>query len=229
MYEPSPRVATTKLSGAASFAPSAAPNPHPSPPAGPSAKNVPGFSRAQWSGRSGYSLMMMASLPTVSPMTRDRYSGEIVVPAVESFANCAPRVRHLQTWLDGARERIERLRRAGLQSKVAREAAHRVPHIERILADMRHAAATGWMLQMRNPGHVGFERDDKVGIGKQGARLESEMHGMVRRQAHRARAMRDDRNGAALGETLKLVDSFCRQGRRYDQRALGGSDPFGQH
>ncbi len=40
--------------------------------------------------------------------------------------------------------------------------------------------------------------------------------------------MRDDRDGAALGETLELVDRFGRQGRRYDQRALGGSDPFGQ-
>ena len=218
------------LSGAASLAPSAAPKPQPSPPAGPSAKNVPGFSRAQWSGRSGYSLMMTASLPTVSPMTRDRYSGEIVVPgggilrqlrAPRPHALGQPRaargnarVRHLQARLDRAHKRIQRLCGAGLHREIAREAAHRIAHVERVFADMRDAAAAGRMLQMRDPRHVGFKRDHQIGIGEQRAGLEAEMHRMARRQAHRARVVRDDRDGAAFGQALELRDRLGGQGRR---------------
>ncbi len=89
------------------------------------------------------------------------------------------RVRHLQTRLDGARKRIESLCRAGLQSEIAWEAPHRIAHIERVFTDMRNAAAARWMLQMWDPGHVALKRDDEVGIGKQGAGLEPEMHGMA--------------------------------------------------
>ena len=124
--------------------------------------------------------MMMASLPTASPIARERYSGEIVAPAAESFASCArrvahalgepraargdARVRHLQARFDRAHQRIERLRRAGLNRKVARETAHRIANVERVFADMRDTAAGRRMLQMRNPRHVGFEHDHQVGV-----------------------------------------------------------------
>ena len=163
--------------------------------------------------------MMMASLPTASPIACERYSGEIVVagrgilrelraPRAHALgqsraARGDARLRHLQARLDRARERIERLRGAGLNRKIAREAAHRIAHVERILADMRDAAAAGRMLQMRNPRHVGLEHDDQIGVGQQRAGLEAEMHRMARRQAHRARVVRNDRNGAAFGQALE--------------------------
>ena len=37
----------------------------------------------------------------------------------------------------------------------------------------RDVAAGRRMLQMRNPRHVGFQRDDEIGVGQQRARLET--------------------------------------------------------
>ena len=98
-----------------------------------------------------------------SPMTRERYSGEMRSPGAESFASCARRVRmrsvsrraargdarlrHLQARLDRRAQRLQRIDGAGLDGEIAREAAHRIAHEERILADMRDAAAGGRMLQ----------------------------------------------------------------------------------
>ena len=48
-------------------------------------KNVPGFSRAQWSARSGYSLKMMASSPDRLADRAARYSGEMVAPGRDIF------------------------------------------------------------------------------------------------------------------------------------------------
>ena len=73
-----------------------------------------------------------------------------------------------------------------------------------------------------------FEHDHQIGVGQQRARLEAEMHGMARRQADRARIMRDDRNGAALGQMPEHLDRGGAQRGGNDQRALGRRDPFGE-
>ncbi len=71
---------------------------------------------------------------------------------------------------------------------------------ERVLAHMNDAAAGRRMLQMRNPRHIGFQRNHQIGIGEQRAGLVAEMHRMAGRQADAARVLRDDGNGAAFGQ-----------------------------
>ena len=93
---------------------------------------------------------------------------------------------------------------------------------------MRDAAAGRRMLQMRDPRHVRFNDDHQIGVGQKRAGLETEMHRVARRQAHCARTVRNDRDGAAFGQALKRGDSLGRQGRGDDQWPFGGGDPFGE-
>ena len=89
---------------------------------------------------------------------RDRYSGEIVVAGARNpwrVARAASRMRSVSRARRAAMrasaicsrgstarvKRIERIGDAGLHREVARERAHRIAHVERILADMRDAAA----------------------------------------------------------------------------------------
>ena len=169
---------------------------------------------------------------------RDRRAGrgilrELRAPRAHAFGQSgAPRrdarVGHLQARFDRARERIERLRRARLNRKVARETAHRIANVERVFADVCDTAAARRMLQMRNPRHVGLDHDHQVGVSQERAGLEAEMHRMTRRQAHRTCAMRNDRDGAAFGQALESRHSVGVQGGGDDQRPLGGGDPFGE-
>ena len=136
--------------------------------------------------------MMMASLPTASPIARReifrrncRAGGEILrqlgAPCAHALGQARTprgnaRVRHLQARLDRAHQCLERLGGAGLHGKIAWEAAHGIAHIEWILTHMRDAAAAGRMLQVRDPRHIGFDHDHQIGIDEQRAGLETEMH-----------------------------------------------------
>ena len=165
-------------------------------------------------------------------------------PGAESLASCARRVRMRSVsrarraamrasaicsrGSTAAVSASQRVDGAGLHGEIAGERAHRIAHEERVLADMGDAAAGRRMLQMRNPRHVGIEHDDQIGVGEQRARLEAEMHRVARRQADGARIMRDDRNGAALGEMRERRRPRRRQRGGDDQRPLGRGDPFGE-
>ena len=138
-------------------------------------------------------------------------------------------LRHLQARFDRARERIQRLRGASLNRKITREAAHRIANVERVLADMRDAAAGRRMLQMRDPRHVRTQCTITRSASVRSAPgSKPEMHRVARRQAHRARTVRNDRDGAAFGQALERGDSLGRQGRGDDQWPFGGGDPFGE-
>ena len=125
-------------------------------------------------------------------MHRDRYSGEIVCPGVEFFRKlraprahplgqaCATgsdaRLRHLQSRSNRGVERRQRVDGAGLDGEIAREGAHRVTHEEWLLTDMRDMASRGRVVQARDPGRVGVDGDDQVGVSQQRTRLEAKMH-----------------------------------------------------
>ena len=125
-------------------------------------------------------------------MHRDRYSGEMRLagsgilrklrtpcahPLCQAGATGSDaRLRHLQSRSHCGDERGQRIDGAGLDRQIAREAAHRVAHEERLLADVGDVASRGRILQLRDPGRVGVDDDDKVGVGQQRAGLEAEMH-----------------------------------------------------
>ena len=163
---------------------------------------MPGFSRAQWSRLSGYSLKMIASSPTASPTARLKVAALSAVGVCVLRGLGAARLMALDQ-LRAARldielllrqrrvERRQRDRRRRGDRQIARERAHRIAREGRVLADMRDAAAGGRLLGARIPRRVALDHDDEVGLADQRAgivsRHSSDATTAARPSAHCAR------------------------------------------
>ena len=204
---------------------------------------MPGFSRAQWSRLSGYSLKMIASSPTASPTAAAERGGVERGRACASFAAFARRALWRSISLRAARldvelllrqrriERGERDRGRRGDRQIARERAHRIAREHRVLADMRDAAAGGRLLHARIPRRVAFDDDDQVGLADQRAGIEARMHRMRRRAARPSADCAQTTGMAARSATVASAATALlvrARARRDDQRPLGLRDPARQ-
>ena len=81
--------------------------------------------------------------------------------------------------------------------EVACKAAHGIAEIRRVLADVGNARGRPRCLDARQPGNVGFDDDDGIGIVEIGSGIEPMVQGMIARQTRKARSVRDNRQTEA--------------------------------
>src|SRR6516225_8547085 len=100
----------------------------------------------------------------------------------------------------------ERTGRRASDGEVAGKPTDRIAREERIDAEMDDLAFGLRSFEARDPWHIAFEHEDRVGTVEKRAGIVAEMAGMIGRKAKMARTMLDDRNCEALRKIGERFD-----------------------